>query len=69
MPILNLPTFTFECVIREGRGILGMWKEFAIEEGRVLREGDPSIAGFLAEVVKPGGRSLMGISWVEQSIA
>ena len=44
-------------------------KELTIEEGRVSRDRDPSMAGFIAEVVKNGGRNFMTISWVKQSIA
>jgi hypothetical protein len=42
--------------------ILGMWKEVTIEEGKVLRERDPLMAGFITEVVTHGGGSFMRIS-------
>jgi hypothetical protein len=52
---------------RRGRHI-GMWKELTIEERKVLRKRDPSIAGFIAEVMNHGGKFFKTMSRVEQSI-
>jgi len=45
-----------------------MWKELTAEARKVFRKRDPSIAGFIAEVMKHEGRFFMTMSWVEQSI-